>query len=497
MAESSRSIQLTPPTQLSHQMVVYGLSDRGLRRDNNEDHFMVADLTRKVIGVQDNQLLPELFHHDLGDYGTLLMVADGLGGHEGGEIASQMAVDTIAQVLVDTAEQGLPLAEQIVRAVEIAHAAICQYHGTSGRTRHMASTLTAVHVGQGTITLAQIGDSRAYRFSKGQLTLLTEDQTVVHMMQKKGLLTPEEAQNHPHRNIILQALGQDKTVLPEIHTVPYQHNDYLLLCSDGLSSYVAHERITEIMASSPDEHRCCHHLVAAANEAGGVDNVTVLLARLIIQERTATPERKRPTQPGATRRPTQRIQRVPEPARRRPSQEVVAPPAPAPTLQPPTASTPRPARQAPFRLPWLGKTVPPPAEPPVVVDEEPQGAKPSLWKRDIRWPWGQKLPTPPPPAATPPSTMRPPESGSIRPGPPRNQAKGAPEWEPQVLKVVEEHLASYIGPVAKILVSREAAQTRDVIELCHMLAAQLATEQERATFTRSVLQHKALRARRS
>src|SRR5882672_3383796 len=97
----------------THQIVVFGLSDRGLQRENNEDHFMVADLTRKVIGVHDNQLRPELFHHDIGTHGTILMVADGLGGHEGGEIASQLAVDTVAQILVNAAEQALPMSEQI------------------------------------------------------------------------------------------------------------------------------------------------------------------------------------------------------------------------------------------------------------------------------------------------------------------------------------------------------------------------------------------------
>src|SRR5262249_21913568 len=134
------------------------------------------------------------------------------------------------------------------------------------------------------ITIAQVGDSRAYRFSGGKKTPPTEDQTIVHKMQKKRMLTPQKTQNQPHPNINFQNFGQDKTVLPECQTLPFYHNDCLLLCSDGLSSYVAHERIEEIMASGEDEHIRCRQLVEEANGAGGADNVTVLLARLIIKE---------------------------------------------------------------------------------------------------------------------------------------------------------------------------------------------------------------------
>jgi protein phosphatase len=350
-----------------HQIVVFGLSDQGLQRDNNEDHFMVADLSRTVIGVHDNQLRPELFHHDIGTRGTVLMVADGLGGHEGGEVASQLAVNIVAQALVNAVEQTLPISEQIIRAVDMAHEAICKHHGASGRTRHMASTLTVVHVGHGVMTIAQVGDSRAYRFSGGKLTLLTEDQTVVHMMQKKGMLTPEEAQNHPHRNIILQALGQDKSVLPEIQTLPFSHNDCLLLCSDGLSSYIAHERIEAILSSGEDEHVRCRHLVEAANAAGGADNVTVLLARLIIKENV---------RPEATSEP---------PTRSAPHRTEHAPT----SIRATEASVPRPAHTAPTT---------PPSEP----------AKLPIWKREIKWPWGHKTASsaaPRPPKPEPAETL--------------------------------------------------------------------------------------------
>jgi serine/threonine protein phosphatase PrpC len=356
------------PNRTTHQIVVFGLSDRGLQRENNEDHFMVADLTRQVIGVHDNQLRPELFHHDIGVRGTLLMVADGLGGHEGGEIASQLAVDTVARALVATAAQDLPIPEQIMRAVDMAHAVICKY------------------------------DSRAYRFSGGKLTLLTEDQTIVHMMQKKGMLTPEEAQNHPHRNIILQALGQDKSVLPELQTLPFSHDDCLLLCSDGLSSYLTHERIEEIMASGEDEHVRCRHLVEAANGAGGADNVTVLLARLIIKESG---------RPGASSEPpTRSMQREEKSSQKILRATEVHVPQPGNTALSSEDSPEDKGHHSSWaellRLPWFTKDTPLPTG----DDESPtapasESAKTSIWKREIRWPWGHKAPSPTAPPHTP------------------------------------------------------------------------------------------------
>ncbi len=441
-----------------HQIVVFGLSDRGLQRDNNEDHFMVADLGRKVIGVHDNQLRPELFHHDIGTRGTLLLVADGLGGHEGGEVASQLAVDIVAQALVNTAEPALPMSEQIMHAVDMAHAAICQHHGASGRTRHMASTLTVVHVGHGVMTIAQVGDSRAYRFSGGKLTLLTEDQTVVHMMQKKGMLTPEEAQNHPHRNIILQALGQDKSVLPEIQTLPFSHNDYLLLCSDGLSSYIAHERIEAILSSGEDEHVRCRRLVEAANAAGGADNVTVLLARLIVKENGRSETTNKP------------------PARSAPHGAEHTPT----SLRATEASVPRPADTA---------SAAPASEP----------AKLPIWKRELKWPWGHKTassaaPRPPKPESAEALPQDAGEEGHT-PAKPGYATSTAP-WDPRVLKAVEDSLAEHIGPVAKILVGRAAHHTKDLHELCQALAAQLSTEQQRKSFLHNALHQKQTHSRR-
>jgi serine/threonine protein phosphatase PrpC len=262
------------------KMVFFGLSDLGLKRTNNEDHFLVAELSRKVLGVKDNRVIPRMIYHEVGPRGTLLAVADGLGGHEDGEVASRMAVETVAQKLFATEVMHCPPTPQLMRAVEEAHQVICQHHSDTAHSGGMSSTLTAVHIGYEVMTIAQVGDSRAYLFSHGKLTLLTEDQTVVHMLQKKGVLTDEEASTHPDRHVVWQALGQNRKVTPEIQCVPFQDGDSILLCTDGLSSYVPHEKIEQILNTERDENMRCQRLIDEANATGGVDNVTVLLARL-------------------------------------------------------------------------------------------------------------------------------------------------------------------------------------------------------------------------
>ena len=209
--------------RVGHSMAFYGISDRGLRRQNNEDHFIVADLSRQVVGVCDNRVGPELIEHVIGERGTLLAVADGLGGYENGELASSVAVETLVLALFGLQQgQELSLEEQLTRAVHAAHDAIRSRRTESGHDTHMASTITAMHVGAGMLTICQVGDSRAYRFENGQLTLLTEDQTVVGRMCREGMLTAEEAKHHPHRHVILQALGQDQAIQPVVQTHPYQ-----------------------------------------------------------------------------------------------------------------------------------------------------------------------------------------------------------------------------------------------------------------------------------
>jgi len=263
------------------KLVFFGISDMGLKRTNNEDRFVVADLTRKMLGVEDNRVISRMVYHEIGLRGTLLAVADGLGGHEAGEVASQMAIDTVTKTLFEADNPEFSPTQQLVIAIKTAHRDICLHQEEQPRTRGMSSTLTAMHVGCDKITVAQVGDSRAYCYTSGKLKRLTEDQTMINLLQKKGMLTDEEAKIHPDRNVVLQAMGQNKKVQPDVRSFRFRGGDCVLLCSDGLTSFVSEKEIEAILSDEKQENTRCQRLVDAANTAGGGDNVTVLIARLL------------------------------------------------------------------------------------------------------------------------------------------------------------------------------------------------------------------------
>lgn len=263
------------------KLVFFGISDVGQKRTNNEDHFIVADLTRKMLGVEDNRVISRMVYHEVGPRGTLLAVADGLGGHKAGEVASQIAVDAMVKTLFESDNPDLSPAQQLVIAIKTAHRDICLHQEEHPQTRGMSSTLTAMHVGRDRITVAQVGDSRAYCYTNGKLKRLTEDQTIVSLLQKKGMLTDEEAKTHPDRNVVLQAMGQSKKVEPELKSFRFRDGDCVLLCSDGLTSFISEQDVEAIFREEKQENVRCQRLVDAANAAGGGDNITVLIARLL------------------------------------------------------------------------------------------------------------------------------------------------------------------------------------------------------------------------
>jgi PPM family protein phosphatase len=206
----------------------------------------------------------------------LYVVADGMGGAQAGEVASALAVEEFRGGLVaqGTAEQRLSERVQAAnrRIYETAHRKL-EHEG-------MGTTLTAVYLDESNLAVAHVGDSRAYIFRDGELQRLTHDHSLVEELIRRGKLTPEQAAAHPQRSIITRALGIEPEVEVDTWTYPMQAGDVVLLCSDGLTSMISEPQIASVLAAEPDLERAGDRLIAEANEAGGRDNITVVLFRL-------------------------------------------------------------------------------------------------------------------------------------------------------------------------------------------------------------------------
>jgi serine/threonine protein phosphatase PrpC len=258
---------------------VFGKTDLGRTRDHNEDRFLVADLTRKAAS-----LLPEVRQHDIGPRGTLLVVADGMGGAAAGELASEMATDTIYDHLMKTwnAEDEVTpqrFAYRLKEAVEVANASIHEHAKAHPEVRGMGTTTTAAGVLNDHLYLTQVGDSRAYLIRGGQAHQITKDQSLMQRLVEAGELTEEEAAQSERRNIILQALGPDPKVKVDLTHQEVRRGDILVLCSDGLSGQVKKDEIAKVVTESKDLSAACDKLISLANERGGPDNITVVIAR--------------------------------------------------------------------------------------------------------------------------------------------------------------------------------------------------------------------------
>lgn len=226
-------------------------TDIGKVRERNEDSFIVHD--------------------------PLFAVADGMGGHLGGEVASNLALDTMEKLF----EQGTT---DLAGLVQQANRAVLERSLLDRTVTGMGTTLTAVLVEADRVRLAHVGDSRAYLFREGRLELLTEDHTVVHEMVVSGEITQEEAEIHPHRSILTRVIGVEPDVDIDEAVLAALPGDRLLLCTDGLTGMITEGRIREILAAAPEPEDAARRLVRAANRAGGVDNITVLVIDLAADE---------------------------------------------------------------------------------------------------------------------------------------------------------------------------------------------------------------------
>ena len=218
----------------------------------------------------------------------LMMVCDGIGGHNAGEVASSMALMSIGQAWekmeVDDIEE---VYQWLIHKIEEANNDIflrsTQYEDLYG----MGTTLVAASEIGDQLMIANVGDSRAYVLRKFQLKQLTEDQSLVNALLKSGEITPEEAENHPNKNIVTQSLGVTSVVEIDFVRMTVKEDDTLLLCSDGLSDMLSLEEIRNVMNHYSDIEKQVEKAVEAANEAGGRDNITVAIAKIQLQEEVA------------------------------------------------------------------------------------------------------------------------------------------------------------------------------------------------------------------
>jgi PPM family protein phosphatase len=206
----------------------------------------------------------------------VFVVADGMGGAQAGEVASKIATETFEQGLPDSGSPEERLAERVREANH-------QIHELSRSDREragMGTTLTAAYVDDTSVAIAHVGDSRAYLFRDGTLERLTQDHSLVEELVRQGKLTPEQAAGHPQRSIITRALGPEANVEVDTWTYPVRAGDILLLCSDGLTTMISEPRVAEILSEAGSLDGAADALIDAANEAGGRDNITVVLFRL-------------------------------------------------------------------------------------------------------------------------------------------------------------------------------------------------------------------------
>lgn len=242
------------------------LTDRGRVRSHNEDNG----------GIFVNK-----------DGTMLAVVCDGMGGHQAGEVASEKAVSHIKEMWEETTKISSPDPAEIWLKTFVlqANQSLFEYANSHEECQGMGTTIVAAIIGDSFVTLAHVGDSRIYLISEEGAKQLTEDHTFVNELVKTGQISREDAEHHPRKNVILQALGTEGTVKIDIKTITYDDPGYILLCSDGLTDKVNDREIVEVMNNGNQAISSkAEELIRRANHYGGEDNITVAILELSVSE---------------------------------------------------------------------------------------------------------------------------------------------------------------------------------------------------------------------
>lgn len=259
---------------------VFGMSDLGRVRKNNEDNFVVSNLSTGESG-----LTPSLTSHELGPRGTLFLVADGMGGEASGEVASHACVENIPKRLSENLNSLHSISETnfvllLREAVEYANQLIYQKAQSDPAYRGMGTTTTAATLFGPHLFVAQVGDSRAYLMRNKQITQLTRDQTYLNYLAEIGAEMPADPEKDSRRSILTQAVGTSETVDVKVTYTKVRQGDWILLCSDGLYNMVKTPAIEEVLATPAPLPEKCQALINQANTNGGTDNITVIIAEI-------------------------------------------------------------------------------------------------------------------------------------------------------------------------------------------------------------------------
>ena len=264
----------------------FGVTDRGRFRPANEDQFLIAELT-KTMRIWHTSL-PEPKAQRGGERGHLFLVADGMGGHRAGEQASALAVVAIEQFTLNTFKwffhsdgpEAQKILTQFQAALRHADERILEESAEHPELRGMGTTLTMAYHLDAQLCVVHVGDSRAYVYGGDGLEQITQDHTLMAEMVRRGGLRPEEVAQHRLRHVITNVVGGTEAgIYVEAHALEVHAGDRLLLCSDGLTEMISNEGIATILGAEPDPEAACMKLVAQANDAGGRDNITVVIVR--------------------------------------------------------------------------------------------------------------------------------------------------------------------------------------------------------------------------
>lgn len=232
------------------------VTDPGLVRKVNEDSLYIA---------------PEI---------GLLAVADGMGGHQAGEIASGMAIHTLERELPHMLRKGASPEKALVDSVKLANISIYELSMQNQELKGMGTTITACLKQISNLFVAHVGDSRAYLVRNGNISQLTQDHSLVQELLRNGGINEEQALHHPQRNVLTRALGTEKSVQVDLYHIKISPGDLLLLCTDGLTRYLSQGELLSVINNAPDINTAVRFLLGKALQSGGADNITIILAEI-------------------------------------------------------------------------------------------------------------------------------------------------------------------------------------------------------------------------